>query len=445
MVGALAELRALLADTAAQAGVPGAALGILHEGRESVLCTGVASLDTGQPVDADTLFIIGSTTKTFTGALLMSLAQEGSLELDQPISTYLPELRLADPVAQATITARHLLTHTSGLLGDRDLGGGWAEDAIWTAVEQFGQLPQCFPPGDAFSYSNSGFTLAGYLAEVIAGSPFEDLVRTRILAPLGMLDSVFLPWEVLTRKHAVGHAMVDGAPRVSRMLGIDRAAGPAGGLWSTARDQLRWARFWVTGETSGTEPISATTRAAMWVPQRTGALPFEEVGLSWLRMSHGDAEVVRHGGNVSNLQVSEFVTLPAHNLAVTVLANSGGGGELGPVIVDWCIENLAGLPRLAPRPVVDKPVAGLGEYVGRYHNGDLAFDLTLTGARLSAQLVFPGNGDLPVPPPFELAFVDEEVISRAADTRHRSGRFLRDQQGRLRGLEFGGRTLARAS
>ncbi|GAA4523413.1 serine hydrolase domain-containing protein [Amycolatopsis samaneae] len=440
------ELQTLLDEAARETAVPGAVVGILREGEETVLTTGVTNLGSGRPVREDTLFMIGSTTKTCTAAALLALAEDGVLDLDEPVVRYLPELELADPVARKEITARHLLTHTAGFLGDRDLETGWGDDALEAAVGRFAELPQSFPPGEVFSYSNTGFVLAGRLAEVLAGAPFEDVVRTRLLEPLGMRDSVFLPWEVLTRDHVTGHAVRDGVAAVEHRVGLGRAGGPAGGLWSSARDQLRWARFFLTGETSGTPPLGDATREAMWRPQRPAALPIEEVGLSWLRTRHGDTEVVRHGGNVGFLQVSEFVTLPGAGMAITVLTNSGGGAALGPRIVDWCVENLAGVPRMPARPTLAKPVERLAEYAGRYRTGDLAIDVTVSGAALLARLVFTGDADAAVPPAFEIAFLDEDggdIVTRAADPRSRAGRFLRDARGRITMLEYGGRTAKR--
>ncbi|AHH97332.1 serine hydrolase domain-containing protein [Kutzneria albida] len=436
------ELQVLLDQWAAEAAVPGAVVGVLHGGEESVLATGVSNVDTALPVDGDTLFMIGSTSKTFTAAVVLALAEDGLLALDKPIVEYLPDLRLADPLARKTITVRHLLTHSAGFLGDVDIDTGWGTGALAAAVEQFDVLPQVFPAGAVFSYSNTGFMLAGRVAEVVADTPFEDLVRARLLEPLGMDDSMFLPWEVLTRRHAVGHTVREGLPAVAHTVGLSRAAGPAGGLWSSVRDQLSWARFFLTGQANGTPPISDSTRAALWRPQRRAALGFEEVGLSWLRTRHGDAELVRHGGNVSNLQVSEFVTLPSEEFAVTVLTNSAGGSELGPKVVDWCLENLVGLPPVESQPTLPRSPERLAHYAGRYETGELACEFTVRDGSLWARMVL-GENLADSPPAFEVAFVGEDVVARAADTRRPGTRFLRDEQGQVVMAEFGGRTALR--
>ncbi|MFC3450893.1 serine hydrolase domain-containing protein [Amycolatopsis speibonae] len=434
------ELQGVLDEEARGAGVPGAVVGVTHRGAESVFATGVSSVDTGLPVDPGTLFMIGSTSKTFAAAAVLALVEDGALNLDEPVAVHLPGLPLTDPVARETVTLRHLLTHSAGFLGDVDFTTGWGDNALALAIERFGELPQNFAPGEVFSYCNAGFQLAGRVVEVVSGEPFEDVVRARLLEPLGMTESYYLPWEVLTRRHAVGHVVRDGEPAVEHTVGLTRADSASGGLWSTAGDQLKWARFFLTGEAEGKPPISAATRDLLRAPQRKAALRFEEVGLSWLHTTHGAARLVRHGGNVSNLQLSEFVTLPEEDFAVTVLTNSAGGAALGAKVVDWCLENLLGLPPLAtPAP---SPQPDLAEYLGRYQTGDLAFLVTDRDGALWAQLVAEIE-DFPSPPPFEAVFLGGDAIAPAADTRKPTARFLRDERGRVTSVEFGGRTAKR--
>ncbi len=434
------ELQGLLDEWAREASVPGAVAGVTYRGEESVFATGVSSVDTGQPVTTGTLFMIGSTSKTFAAAAVLALVEDGVLDLDKPVVEYLPGLGLADPVARKTVTLRHLLTHSAGFLGDVDFTTGWGDNALALAVDRFGDLPQVFPPGEAFSYCNAGFQLAGRVAEAESGSTFEDLVRTRLLEPLGMTESYYFPWEVLTRAHAVGHALGEDGPAVEHTVGLTRADSASGGLWSTAADQLKWARFFLAGESEGKAPLSAGTRDLLRAPQRAAALPFEEVGLSWLRTRHGDARLVRHGGNVGNLQVSEFVTLPEEDFAVTVLTNSAGGGVLGPRVVDWCLENLVGLPPIASAPPSPQP--DFAEYLGRFETGDLGFEVTDRDGVLWGQMVV-NMEDVPSPPAFEVVFVGEDVLAKTADTRRPAARFLRDERGRVTSIEFGGRTAKR--
>jgi CubicO group peptidase (beta-lactamase class C family) len=433
------QLQALLESSANDARVPGAAVGLVHGADEYILTTGVTSVRAPAPVDADTLFMIGSTTKTFTGALIMALVEDGLLDLDAPVIAYLPDLALADERARAALTLRHLLTHTGGFADDPGPQPGRDDDALARSVARFAGLPQLFAPGEVFSYNNAGMLLAGHLAATVAGVDYEELVRTRILAPLGLASSFFRPAEVLRRRHALGHLLRDGAPVVAPMVGLTRDAGPAGGLWSSARDQVTWARFHLTGHTRGASPLGDATRVAMTAPQRRAALPYETVGLTWLHTRHGRATLTRHDGNVSGVQISELVMLPERRFAVTVLSNGPGGGQLVPRIVDFCLERFAGLPRLPPRPVQEPAEVDAQRYLGRYDAGQLSFTFTRGADGLRASVRHGEHG----PPPIRLVFTGQDEFAHAADTRAPLGRFLCDPDGRCRAVELGGRTAVR--
>src|SRR4051812_7177596 len=160
------ELDDLVAAVCAEDAVPGAAVGVHLTGDDYVVTTGVTSIEAPVPVDEHTLFQVGSTTKTVTGTVVMSLIEQGLLALDAPVSDYLPELRLADEKATAVVTVRHLMTHSGGFLGDVYEGESWGDDALAAWAGTLATAPQIFSPGEAFSYSNAGFLLLGRLVEV---------------------------------------------------------------------------------------------------------------------------------------------------------------------------------------------------------------------------------------------------------------------------------------
>src|SRR5690606_32934919 len=151
----------------------GVAVGILHDSRERMAGIGFTSVENPLPVTADTLFQIGSTTKTITGTILMQLVEKGLLDLDEPVRTYLPELRLADKAAEEGVTPRHLITHMGGWMGDYFSDTGDGDDALTRYVAEMAELPQVTPTGSIWSYNNAGFGLAGRLIEVITGNSYE--------------------------------------------------------------------------------------------------------------------------------------------------------------------------------------------------------------------------------------------------------------------------------
>src|SRR5579862_2040579 len=196
-----------LAEHAKATRVRGATLAFWADGQLTLAATGVLSTATGVPVTTDTLFQIGSITKTWTATMIMQLIDEGKLSLDTTVAQVLPGLRrlgTGDTASQVTI--RHLLTHTSGLDGDIFTDTGRGGDCVQRYVEDL--LPdaaQIFPVGGAYSYCNSGFVLLGRIIEVLDGREWDVSLRKRLIEPLDLTQTVTLPEEAILHRAAVGH------------------------------------------------------------------------------------------------------------------------------------------------------------------------------------------------------------------------------------------------
>src|SRR5262245_43778504 len=227
--------------------VPGVAVGVVDGDAEHIAGFGVTSVDHPLLVDGDTLFQIGSTTKTVTGTVAMRLVEQGRLDLDAPIRTYLPELRLADETAAAQVTLRHLFSHTAGWVGDYFDDAGNGDDALAIVVARMADIRQIAPLGQGWSYNNAAFYLAGRLLEAVTGKPYEAAIPELVLGPLGMDMSYFFAADAITDRVAVGHLNTFDAgantPKVARPWALARVANPMGGIISTVKDQLRYARF----------------------------------------------------------------------------------------------------------------------------------------------------------------------------------------------------------
>jgi len=443
------QLQELVDQWRVEANIPGVSVGIVHGDKDIVVTSGIESVETQLPVTDKTMFMIGSTTKVFAATAAMALVEDGLLDLDTPLVEYVPELTFADETATRTVTMRHLLTHTGGFTGDAGLSAGWGEDALGRSVSRLNELRQEFPVGEVFSYSNSGFVLAGHVVAKISGLTFEELVKQRVLDPLEMKNSAFLPWDVMTHRFALGHYIRDGVPFVSNETGLDRGMIPCGGMWSSVRDQLVWARYALSGEHPGEgQPLDESTRLLMQKPQRPAAMMFEEVGLGWLLTRYGTTQVVRHGGNVSNLQVSEFMTVPEKNFAVTVLTNALGGG-IGKKIVDWCMANLTELPTPASLDLVEPEPAAVDAVLGKYQAGSLTMTVAPgdegIGIRMGSAQDLGEYEDIVWPPAIPIAFLNDRDFAARADTTRALGRFVTDDTGRAVMLEFGGRTAKRVA
>src|SRR5215213_12039189 len=146
------ELDAKIKAGMARYHIPGVAIGVLYQGEEYVRGYGVTNVDEPEPIDGDTLFRIASTTKTFTGTTVMRLVEQGLLDLNAPVRTYLPDFRVADEIASERVTLRQCLNHSAGWLGDDFETFGRGADALTRYVANMASLPQLTPLGQVFAY-----------------------------------------------------------------------------------------------------------------------------------------------------------------------------------------------------------------------------------------------------------------------------------------------------
>src|SRR4051794_6401925 len=178
-----------LPELIAKHDVPGAAVAVLAGGEVIDSAAGVLSRATGVEATTDTVFQIGSITKVWTTTLVMQLVDEGKLDLDRPIRSYLPEFVIADEAAAAVITTRQLLSHTAGFEGDIFNETGKGDDAVEKFVATLATTTQLFPPGEMFSYNNAGFAVLGRLVEVLRGTPYDAALREHLFTPLGLVHA----------------------------------------------------------------------------------------------------------------------------------------------------------------------------------------------------------------------------------------------------------------
>jgi CubicO group peptidase (beta-lactamase class C family) len=367
------DLDAYIREQMARWTVPGITVGVLHDSEREMRAYGVTSLETGYPMRPDTLFLIGSIGKVYTAALVMTLVDEGTLDLDTPVATYLPDFRLADERARDTITLRHLLSHQSGIFGDYYDDFGMGDDALARCVASFPTLRQMTAPGELWAYCSAGFMLAGRVAEVVTGQTYEVAMRQRVFESLGLTHSFFFAHDAIVYPTAVGHSLKtpDGDEHeVRRRYGLSRNVAPAGGIISDAGDLLTFAAFFMgDGTWNGRRMLSPASLEAMLAPQVRAANFLaagyaEWGGLGWaIRFIDGE-KVVEHGGSLSGFQVKlKFV--PARRFAIAILTNSSRGGVLGDRVAEWALDHLLDLRVSRPEPIV-LPDDALARFVGRY-------------------------------------------------------------------------------
>jgi CubicO group peptidase (beta-lactamase class C family) len=426
--------------------VPGVALGILADDEVQTAAFGVTSVEHPLDVTPQTLFQIGSITKTFTGTVAMRLVEDGALALDVPLRRYLPELRLADEDAAAAVTMRHVLTHTGGWAGDYFDDPGSGDEALQRMVERLDRLEQLTPVGTVWAYNNAGFYLAGRVIEVVAGKPFETVVSELVLEPLGMTNSFFFPAEVMTHRFAVGHTIRDRTASVARPWALARSAHAAGGIVSTAEDVLRYARFHLGDGTApdGTRILARDDLEAMREPQvEIGGLRDDSVGITWMLRERSGKRLSGHGGGTMG-QISLLTLVPEEQFAVVVLTNGDEGGEVTLDATTQALASFCGVEDPEPAAVT-REAEDLEEFTGRYSAQLNDIELEPEDGGLRATLFLKGGfptPDTPPPPPFppgRLVFHDGDRVSGVGEFRGARGEFLRDAGGKIEWFRFGGR------
>src|SRR5579884_900249 len=295
-------LQQKVTELADQLQVPGVAVGILHDGEDSYAFHGVTSTENPLPVDADTLFQFGSTGKTFTATALLRLVEQGKVDLDAPVQTYIPEFRLKDEEVARTVTVLQLLNHTAGWEGDlmEDMGAG--DDALTRYIERMATIEQVTPPGATVSYNNASLSVAGRIIEKVTGKPFEAAMKELIFEPLGLDHCYYFPNDIMTRRFAVGHNQAqDGTITIARPWAIPRGSNPAGGISSNAGDQIAWARFHLGDgrAADGTRILSEEMLQRMQEPtvEMPGSALGDAVGISWMLREIDGVRLVSHGGD----------------------------------------------------------------------------------------------------------------------------------------------------
>ncbi len=442
------ELTACLEKEMERLHVPGVAVGIVHGDDELVVASGVTSVEHPLDVDATTLFQIGSRTKTFTATALMRQVEEGKLDLDAPLVSYLPKFSLSNSEYTDRVTTRLLLTHTGGWIGDYFLMSpvrGRGEDALARLADSLDEAPCLTPPGEVFSYNNAGFCVAGHLLEALTGETYEDAIRKLIFEPLELSHTFFFADEVITERTASGHIVRDGTPTVARPWGISRSSHPTGGIISDVVDQLKYARFHLGDGTApgGERILSAATLADMQSEHAGAGSLCDAVGLPWLLVDIGGVRTISHGGGM-NGQISAFTLIPQERFAISVMTNADTGGVLGSNVEKWALERILDIKDVAPTPI-EMSADELEEYAGAYAFGIVHVDRE--GPNLSVRRnPIPGSELMEeAPPPALIAFYDRDRVVCIGDTNEAGGRgdFLRGDDGKITFFRWGGRILPR--
>ncbi|MEO7965420.1 MAG: serine hydrolase, partial [Gemmatimonadaceae bacterium] len=405
--------------------VPGLGLAVVRN--DSVIyAKGYGVRDNTKPalVDAQTIFAIGSASKAFTAASIAMVVDEKKVSLDANPATYLPNFQLYDAYATREMTVRDLLTHRSGLARGELAwyGSGFDRDEI---VRRVRYLQPAWSFRSQFGYQNIMFITAGQIVAHISNKSWDDFVKERIFAPLGMTSSSTSIRGVAEQPNlATPHAESNDTVRTVPWRDIDNA-GPAGSINSNAVDMAQWVRFQLgNGSFGGKQLVSSRmmdemhqAQTAIRVDSAARAMNpdthLEAYGLGWFLQDYRGRYVVQHGGNVDGFSAL-VAMMPEERYGFVLLTNANGSGlpnalmlklfdlQLKAPVRDWSGDLRkrldAAMTRAkeaqrkadAARVANTKPSLPLADYAGTYADS-LYGELTVKEDNGKLQLAFGPN------------------------------------------------------
>ncbi|HUX07289.1 MAG TPA: serine hydrolase [Acidobacteriota bacterium] len=305
--------------------VPGVALAVVKDGKIVFThCYGYRDLEQKLPVTPQTIFSIGSTTKAFTAFAMGILVDEGKVQWDKPVRTWLPDFQLMDEYASAHITPVDMLNHISGLP---------RHDGIWynkglSRKELYNRLRYLEPSAEfrqKFQYNNLMYTMAGYLVGQVSGGTWEDFVTERIFKPLGMSHSIFGPPEDESVDLASPYSMRGGKlTKVPQYR--DWAIGPCGSIYSTIEDMGKWLLVHLNnGKVGETALVTESTFNLLHSPKTVGGsstaeMPISAYGFGWSIQPYRGHHLLWHNGSIDGF-FAFICFLPYDNYGMVILTN----------------------------------------------------------------------------------------------------------------------------
>ena len=390
------ELQSLLEETTARLGIVGAQLALYDGTRLREFAAGWRNRELELPVTTATLFQIGSTTKVFNAALIMTLVDEGRLDLDTPVAEYIPGFHLASFEAQTRVTLRQLLSMSGGLDSGSHHDYGAGDDALARYVAALAAMPQVFEPGTAFGYSNASSAVAGYAATCVMRQSWESLLTERILRPLGLGQSALFPEDLLGHPVALGYLQRGPGASLERVprWGLPRALAPAGAtLCSSAGDLVRFACMFLQDGTAlnGTRVLSKGAVNTMHAPRIKvlTQLMAQDWCVGPYRKEWGGHEIYGHSG-VNTGGSSELLWCPQKRIAIATTVNWPYQGlPLAEHIFDQVFPGLFGISK--PKPPDPQQLRApealdLRLFTGRYEMLGGVAHVDLRGDRLFAAM-----------------------------------------------------------
>jgi CubicO group peptidase (beta-lactamase class C family) len=326
------ELQARIAQVLDRWPAVGLAVGVVRDGSLAWFRGhGVADIASREPITEDTVFRVGSLTKTMTAVAVLQFAEQGLVDLDAPVAEYLRTFELAPANADLRpVTCRHLLTHTAGIgywrrwsdLLRPGVGAGLRAHSVPRLADYYrGGLPVEVQPGTKWVYSNHGFAVLGQIVEDVTREPFDRYLRDHVFTPLGMTHTDLAGVARTRLQQATGYVLHASGPKPVADREVPLLAG--GGAYSTVRDLVRYVAALLGGGTNEHGSVlKAETVAAMFAPQTASDSRVPGMGLSFELGEDDGRRTAGKGGIIAGF-LSHMTLVPDDGLGVLALSNTG--------------------------------------------------------------------------------------------------------------------------
>lgn len=292
---------------------------------------GIANISTGSPVTPQTIFQLGSDSKMMVGIAIMQLQAQGKINLDAPLTDYLPDFELSD-TRYKNITIRQILSHRSGLPYCSDYkqcdyldyqAPEFDDGALARHVHRSNSVDLVSEPGKKMQYSDLGFEMLGVVIARLSGESFEDYIKQHVFLPLGMAHSSFLLADIPPSTLAAPHVL-NKTISINRYFPYSREHAPSSHLFSNLEDMNRFANAQLQrGHVGTTQLVPAAAYDAMWSPEIATNLPSpweKNLGLGWFLGVNDGHRLVGHAGGDTGY-ASEFILAPDDSLSILVMVN----------------------------------------------------------------------------------------------------------------------------
>ena len=368
--------------------IPAISIALIDD-QEVVWATGfgIERKDPRRNADENTLYRVGSVSKLFTDLAVLQLVEEGRLDLDASVTSYLPDFQPSNPFDRE-ITLRQLMSHRSGLVRESPVGNYFdpSEPSLEQTVKSLNETTLVYAPESRTKYSNAGIAVVGLTLERTAGQRFAAEIRKRVLAPLGMDHSSFeLSPEVRSRLAEAEMWTHDGRTFAAPVFELGTS--PAGNLYASVSDVAKFAKaIFNEGQGQNGSVIRRETLKSMLDPQFSGARK-GNFGLGFSLSELDGHEMVGHGGAVYGYS-TQFQLLTQEKLGVVIVASKDGANGILKSIAEFALRNMLAIQQgkeLAKYPVLaDIPEARAKQLDGRFKevDGERVIDLIERNGRL---------------------------------------------------------------